>query len=153
MLPARLAMMNMDMPSFTTGNQLESPCVYMLSLRTCHLLRLNGGRRRSFGSFSSSNMCDLRCSVRPSDCTEAEISPTRIPTWNAAQMSTKSPCNGGKYVPQHYPEETDLLSFPCYRMGIMDNIPVVYGNSAHAGEESCMVGFSACCSTLCVVRW
>ena len=34
-------------------------------------------------------------------------------------MSMKSPCNGGKYVPQHYPEETDLLSFPCYRIGIM----------------------------------
>ena len=51
----------------------------VLVRRTCHLRRLCGGRRGSFGSFSSSNMWDFRCNVRPKDWTEVEMSPTKIP--------------------------------------------------------------------------
>ena len=60
----------------------------MLPPRTCHLRRLCGGRRGSLGSFSSSNMCDFRCSVRPNDWTEVEMSPTKIPIWEIPVISS-----------------------------------------------------------------
>lgn len=62
-LPRTFAMMNMPIPS-------------------CHLLLLYGGRRASYGPFSSSRICDFLCSVRPRLWTLVDMSPTTIPIWS-----------------------------------------------------------------------
>ena len=59
-LPTRFEKMNIAMPS-------------------CHRRRMCGGRRSSCGPFSSSNMCDFRCRVRPKLCTDVDTRPTKIP--------------------------------------------------------------------------
>lgn len=63
-LPSRFDIMNMPIPS-------------------CHLLLRCGGLRISWGPFSSSRMCDLRCNVRPRLCTLVDKSPTTIPSYES----------------------------------------------------------------------
>lgn len=48
-------------------------------LPTCHRRRLYGGLWRSYGYFSSSRICDLRCRVSPMACRLVEITPTITP--------------------------------------------------------------------------
>lgn len=66
--PRRFETMNMAMPS-------------------CQRRRRWGGRRATWGAFSSSRMCDLRCRVRPRLWTLVEMRPTSMPIWSGERGS------------------------------------------------------------------